>query len=526
VNLKQTPACGLVAILALSAGAAQPTRAAEWDAKHVKTEVPKTVAADQVFVAKVTMKNTGTETWKEARGIVPPSLRSQSPPDNKTWGTDFIILGQGKTVGPGQEFTFQSNLRAPAEPGKYAFQWRLHGKPGHFGEATAKVEVTVEKRKDAAHKPPAVPPADKSGKRPLTFDDFAYLGSFKLPERAGKGGAGFSESGLALRKSSDGSRRLLLNYTHPEQVLFEVEVPALAKFEKGNAAPLKAAAVKRQWAGLGNKDATPNGGFWWDDDKKVLYWTYYHPYWAGGDLPVLNATKLDDDKATRVGSWTVPQQKWHWGGVTRLPKSFADAYTGGKRLALGFGGYYSVAAPCSRGPALSAIADPDPAKGKVEGQVNLLGYPERTPAPRPGDYFDANAGFWSDPPHGREVGTWTYGDHCRAGVLIDLPDRQGFIAFAKLGTGRLGYDYGAITNAGEAQYWYFYDARHLGEVAKGARKGDAVVPYLTKPDAGMGGIATGACFDEEERKLYVIRMQSYPVGREHHPLVHVYRVKK
>ena len=32
--------------------------------------------------------------------------------------------------------------------------------------------------------------------------------------------------------------------------------------------------------------------------------------------------------------------------------------------------------------------------------------------------------------------------------------------------------------------------------------------------------------DEEERKLYVIRMQAYKPGLELHPLVHVYHVRK
>ena len=406
------------------------------------------------------------------------------------------------------------------------FQWRVHGKPGLFGEQTAKVEITVEKREESKDKPPGFPAPDKSGKRALAFDDFEYLGSFKVPEQVGKGGAGFSESGLALRKMKDGSKRLFMNYTHPEGVLFETDIPALAKFEKGNATPLKTAGVKKTWGALSLKDASANGGFWWDEDTKVMYWTCYHGYWTGGDLPVLNATKLDDDKVTPVGSWTVPRQKWHWGGVTRLPKSFADRYTDGKTLALGFGGYYSIVAPCSRGPALSAITDPDPAKGKVDGLVNLLGYPEPTSAPRSGDYFSANGGFWDDPAKSRTQGTWTLCDHCHSGVFIDLPDRQGYIAFAKLGTGRLGYDYGAITNAGEAQHWYFYDTRTLGEVARGTRKSGAVAPYLMQPDPGMGGMASGACFDAEERKLYVIRMQSYAVGREFHPLVHVYQIKK
>jgi hypothetical protein len=516
----------IVAPALVALRAADPPKAAAWDAKYVRMDVPTTVTANQVFAVKITMKNTGTETWKEARDIIPSSLRSQSPDDNDTWGTNYIIQGQGTVIAPGQEFTYKSHLRAPGQPGKYVFQWRLHGKPGLFGEQTEKVEITVVQGEEPKTQPPAVPAPDKDGKRALTPDDFEYLGSFKLPESAGKGRAGYSESGLAVRKLADGSRQLFLNYTHPEGTLFEADIPELARFAKGDASALKTATVKKVWGSLVTKDSAANGGLWWDEDKKLLYWTYYHGYWTGGDLRVLNATKLDADKMTRAGAWTVPQQKWHWGGVTRLPKSFADKYTDGKTLALGFGGYYSIVATCSRGPSLSALAEPDPEKGRVEGVVNLLGYTGGAAAPRTGDYFSANCDFWYESAKSRNRGTWTFCDHTRCGVLIDLADKQGYVAFVKLGTGRLGYDYGKITNAGESQFWYFYDTRQLGEVAKGSRKSGALEPYVIHPDAGMGGQVTGAYFDEEQRRLYVFRMHCYAAGREMHPLVHVYQIKK
>ena len=81
----------------------------------------------------------------------------------------------------------------------------------------------------------------------LTLDDFEYVGSFRLPPRVGEGGAGFSESGLALRKMQDGTKRLLVNYTHPRQVLFEVEIPELIRFEQGDDKPLKTAQVRKIW---------------------------------------------------------------------------------------------------------------------------------------------------------------------------------------------------------------------------------------------------------------------------------------
>ena len=61
-------------------------------------------------------------------------------------------------------------------------------------------------------------------------------------------------------------------------------------------------------------------------------------------------------------------------------------------------------------------------------------------------------------------------DWVRAAVFIDLPNRQGFLALAFLGAGRIGYDYGAIRSAGRVCYWCFYDPKDLGEVARGRRK--------------------------------------------------------
>ena len=48
-------------------------------------------------------------------------------------------------------------------------------------------------------------------------------------------------------------------------------------------------------------------------------------------------------------------------------------------------------------------------------------------------------------------------------MFIDLPDKHGFLALAFLGTGRIGYDYGAIRSAGHACYWYFYAPKDLGD---------------------------------------------------------------
>lgn len=81
-------------------------------------------------------------------------------------------------------------------------------------------------------------------------------------------------------------------------------------------------------------------------------------------------------------------------------------------------------------------------------------YADPAAAPRDGDYFYGLGNIWYKVPEGPNQGWWTMDDMCRSGVLIDLPDKQGYIAFAKLATGRLGYDYGAIGAGGARHAWY------------------------------------------------------------------------
>ena len=549
------PAVLLGVLLAGPLPAAEPSAATSWDARAVRVEVPERLLTDQVFLAKITMQNAGSIAWQ---GDSQPVLHSQNPDDNHTWGTHFIYMRQGNSAKPGEEFTFVSYLKAPGTAGEHSFQWRLgrrtpDGKTIFFGQPSPPQNVRVMQR------PPSPSPARTAGqassgtpspgKRVLGWDDFEYAGSFKVPSRVGEGGVGFSESGLALRKMKGGGKRLLMNFTHPRQTLFEVEIPALVKFDGGDHKPLNVARVAKVWGSLqisipktGDIDAiAPDGGFWWEESEHTLYWSYYHGYRTGDAVPVLAASKLaDDGPITHSGPWYVPKPmaahyKAFWGGVTRLPKSFADQFTGGRTLALGLGGYYSICGPCSRGPALAAIAEPDAARRTVD-MAEMLAYVDPAAAPRDGDYFYGMGpgGFWHRVPDGPTEGSWTMDDWCRSGVFIDLGDRQGYIAFVKLGTGRIGYDYGGIYSAGSADWWYFYRPDDLGAIAKGTRKLGTVLPCsmttVSYPIAPRGMAppnqpVTGACFDAEEKLLYLYKPGAFPAPPERHACVHVYRVK-
>jgi len=502
------------------------------DAAFVKMTVPDKLVTDQVFHARITMKNTGTKNWAEREGFV--RLYAVAPDHNSTWGTSGIILGQGRKIAPGATHTFDSWLRAPSKPGEYVFQWRVGKHVGGklLGEPTEAKKIVVEKRPEEEEEP-APPVQPKDGKQILTFEHFEYAGSFKVPRKGVKGDPTWASCGLTLRKMKDGTKRVFMRYH--KGPLFEAEVPPLVKVMGGGHKALKTAVVKKIWGSPSVGGVGQNAGYWWDEERRTLYWSTYHGYWTGGSKrPSLGASKLGDDgKITHIGPWRVTRDpfKGYWGGVTVLSEEFARKYTGGRRMALGFGGYYSICAPTSWGPTLGAIATPDPKKDSVD-LVPLLDYPftKKIWAPRDGNYFIANCGWGGVPPKSRREGRWTMEDKVPSGVFIDLPKAHGFIAFVSLGTGRMGYDYGGIYSAGRTNWWYSYDPAELGKAAKGERKSAGIPPFarekivypLETKTATRSDAVTGACFDPDDRLLYLFKQRV--IGRRD-PAVHVYRAK-
>ena len=518
-----------VAAFAAAGPAGQSSTAPAVDALFVRMEIPQKVMADEVFPVTITMKNTGTADW--AQGVC---LYDCNSGGKKLWGTDYIILGQGRLIRSGQEAAFRSYLRAPPAPGKHAFQWRAgkRGKP--FGEPTEKRIVLVTARPAEAEPTRTEPTTRPAGsKRVLAMSDFEYVGSFKPPAIVKPARAAFSEVGMTLLPPAGGARRMLLNYTHPGQVLFEIEIPALVDATRHPHTKLAEAAVGKVWGGVrvgrkGDQAVSPNGGICWDQAAGRLYWTSYHGYWTGPSWPLLGATRLGGDGGmTHLGPWRVSSRlfKGFWGGVTTLPKDFAAKHTRGRRLALGFGGYYSICAAASRGPALGAIPEPDPAQPKLD-VLEMLLHPDKHPAERDGDYFTTTGSWWGSQPTSRRKGDWAMNDFCAAGAFVDTPDAHAYIAFASLATGRIGYDYGAITSAGRSQCWFTDDPADLARVAAGQAKPWAARPARVKIRYPLGHGVTDTAYDPAEKRLYIVTRNAYSRGREQYPVVHVYRVAR
>jgi parallel beta-helix repeat protein len=114
-----------------------------FNAEFVSQFVPLVVQTETGYIFKVTMKNTGTETWTAADSY---RLGSQNPQDNHFWigWTSRAFLAASDTIAPGETVTFTINGTTPETPGLYNFQWRMI-KEGvaWFGDSTTNRVIPV-----------------------------------------------------------------------------------------------------------------------------------------------------------------------------------------------------------------------------------------------------------------------------------------------------------------------------------------------------------------------------------------------
>lgn len=115
------------------------TQAVTNNANFVSQVVPTTMIAGQKYNSTVTMTNNGTSTWSANSTY---KLGTQNPQDNTTWtGGNRVTLPI--SVAPGQQYSFNIPITAPAA-GTYNFQWKMiQDGVGFFGAASTNVSVTV-----------------------------------------------------------------------------------------------------------------------------------------------------------------------------------------------------------------------------------------------------------------------------------------------------------------------------------------------------------------------------------------------
>jgi len=495
-------------------------------APYSATGAPFSVAADHAFVVDIVMKNTGAFTWGGDRstGQHAATLMTREPDHNTVFGT-FMIAGGGGTK-TGEQGTYHSGLRAPAQPGDYTMKWQLSdwraddlpwGGPGYrdapfFGETfTIRVHVT-------APTPAPTIPAVPAGV--VSVDDFVYQGSFALPEVPGAqyyDDKHYTESGIALRTVNGEQRLLALTGTYG-QSLYEVAVPPLGVIAGADTSAVPTATLRTYFGGLPQVPEMGNGTIWYDQATGTFYWEN-HGNWTPAE-PVLRSAKLDSGTLVPVQQWTQPDlpglaPTTFFGGVTGIPADFASQYTGGRSLALGFGQ--------QAGPSLAAVSAA-PSGGDLDFLPIMSSNGDHRTV-RDGNFFTT----WDGDPQPTDpwTGLWAGNSASRAGVFIDLPDKKGYLTFTTQPVGRIAGD---NVDAEIQNTWYVYDYATLGAAATGTGTKLAPTPssYATVQLPGDGSqtleYITGSAFDPANRLLYVYARNGVKSGSQ--PVVHVYRVRE
>jgi hypothetical protein len=284
-----------------------------------------------------------------------------------------------------------------------------------------------------------VPPA---GRSMITASDFTYLGSFRMPSLAGVD-TNYSR-GLTYRYR-DGQLRLL-SFAGTSQ-LYEMDVPTPSISSPYPASPSgrdygHLLSSKNFWPGPTGEWARPHSAYW-DEAKQKLFWHVLSGYSELGQNATIGIATLDDTaiNGTSTGRYGLPMSYKKIKGMLSIPDQ-AASQLGGRRVAVGFGGYESLgnAGPCAMGPAMSAV-DPNDFDGLSEwghlndSQATVLvdhGFDDNVisgaRARRNTNYVQ---GF--DTYHAvGDVGYWTWADIVQqSAVWIDDGVKHGVIYFVK-----------------------------------------------------------------------------------------------
>ena len=109
------------------------------DAAFVSQNLPELMPGQTVSVS-VTMKNTGTTTWTKEGNF---KLAAQSPAENSNWGISEIDLKDGESVAPGEQKTFEFNIKVPEFDGSYNFQWQMLQKAEEWFGSKSKMDQLI-----------------------------------------------------------------------------------------------------------------------------------------------------------------------------------------------------------------------------------------------------------------------------------------------------------------------------------------------------------------------------------------------
>ncbi len=428
-----------------------------------------------------------------------------------------------------------------AAAGTYTVTLIVTDKDGGAGTGSANATVSASAPTD---------PNDQLAKPVLSHSNFSYIGSFRMPTSANDWSTAYAMGGLTHRYVNGNLQFLTTSHVYSDGLVYETNYPGVSTSGSPQA------QVVREWGDVYDGHrwvGNTNGGLWtyglyYDENLDRLYWNYGHWYNATNPYnPSFGYSVLDDSTgvATGIGAWSLTDrpEKFARGGTTRIPKWFADGFTGGKSLGVGFGGYFSIVSTASDGPALAAVSDPDitvsPDRSSL-ANVPLIGYPHNPTAytnpervHRDTDYHTEYDGWQTKD----GTGYWTWSDIIYGGgSWIDMADKQGVLFIAKVGQGRVWYE-NSDRHAERGSFeWFVYDPNDLAAVATGAKQQWEIQPKYTWIDSALpipdvggwkgdgGNQVGGITFDATNNRLYVLVNGVWNYGREWYPQVYVYQV--
>ena len=319
-------------------------------------------------------------------------------------GTSYALVGSPATFS-------LSNPNLPPTGG-FTYSWNF----GDGATATTSIPTASHAYTSAGNYTTTVAVSDDQGDQafssaPITVDpssdssnplftpvvnqsSFTYLGSFALPESANGWDTAYSMGGLADRYVNGNLQFFTTNHIYSGGLVYSFNYPGIST----NQSSLPQAQVITNWGDIytGQKefggDTSLNSSTWTygldiDPTSGDLYWTYGNNYNDSYQYnPSIGYSTLNDTTgvATGVGAWSLTNrpEKMDRGGILQIPSWFANAYTGGDTLGVGFGGYFSINATASQGAALAAIAPPNLATNPDDSSlanIPLIGYPIGAP---------------------------------------------------------------------------------------------------------------------------------------------------
>ncbi|MGL6073482.1 MAG: hypothetical protein ACRC8S_04890 [Fimbriiglobus sp.] len=383
-------------------------------------------------------------------------------------------------------------------------------------------------------------PVPELNRPSLKQDDFEYLGAFALPHQACGRSTAFGASGLALRHGPGNKIQFFTgSHRHGNDAVYEFDFPGFSK----EAGKWPMAKILKEYGmdiygGLKlikkGKEIGLSGGFTFDERKNRFYFSFgsWYNIPNDNDPSIAYATLQDDKIVETVGPWNADFVLAHnqkvRGGSLLMPDWFATNFTDGRRLGMGFGGYYSGVAACSKGPYFAAA--PEPTADNQGGTLDvlpLINHDDKHWGERDTDYKSEVS--WSPNPK-NGVGFWgLYDELFGAAVWIDLPDKHGLLMVSNMGHGRVWYETSDRWADRLEAWWWVYNPKDLAAVALGKKKSHEPRPTFWKMDYTPRQHrveTTGLAFDAETRTLFLLAPQSVKDGVEYFPLVHGYRIKK